>query len=182
MDKPHPLLFRLMSQAPRVLLALLTVVLIGLAYLRFTPRTQAQSQLQPVNFNHQIMVQLGITCVFCHTDATRSPAAGMPSVAKCMGCHSMVTPDNPEIKKVAAYWAQQEPIPWPRVYQVPRFVYFSHRVHVVAGGFNCERCHGDVGNMTVARPVVKMNMGWCLSCHEQQPNAVQLQDCVVCHQ
>ncbi len=48
--------------------------------------------------------------------------------------------------------------------------------------FNCERCHGDVGHMQEARPVVRMNMGWCLSCHETQPNAAQLRDCVVCHQ
>lgn len=183
MDKPHPLLFRLMAQAPRVLLGLAAVALIGMACLLLASRTQAQSSLQPVNFNHQAMVQLGITCVFCHTGATRSPAAGMPSVEKCMGCHKVIATSNPEIQKVAAYWQRQEPIPWPRVNQLPRFVYFSHQVHVAAAGYNCERCHGDVGHMTVDRPVVRFNMGWCLSaCHEQQPNAPQLQDCVVCHQ
>jgi hypothetical protein len=35
--------------------------------------------------------------------------------------------------------------------------------------------------MTVAKPVVRMNMGWCLDCHEKQPNASQLMDCVICH-
>jgi hypothetical protein len=35
--------------------------------------------------------------------------------------------------------------------------------------------------MTETKPVVNMTMSWCLSCHEQQPNAQQLKDCVVCH-
>jgi hypothetical protein len=159
---------------------ILVIILAG-AYFLFGSQAQAAPQ-QPIAFNHQIMVQLGITCVFCHTDATKSSAAGMPSVEKCMGCHKVVATGVPVIQQVAGYWARQEPIPWVRVNQLPRFVYFSHQVHVVAAGLNCERCHGDVGHMTVARPVVKMNMGWCLGCHDQQPNAAQLRDCVVCHQ
>jgi len=90
--------------------------------------------------------------------------------------------DSPEILELAGYWDRQEPIRWARVNQLPRFVYFSHQVHVVAAGLNCERCHGDVGQMKEARPVVKMNMGWCLGCHEEQPNGAQLRDCIVCHQ
>jgi c(7)-type cytochrome triheme protein len=137
---------------------------------------------QPLEFNHKVMVGLGIDCLFCHTDAMRSPAAGMPSVEKCMGCHQLIATNQPVIQELAGYWERQEPIPWERVYQIPRFVYFSHRVHVVAGGLNCERCHGDVSQMTVAEEVVRMNMGWCLSCHDRQDNAAQLRDCVVCHQ
>lgn len=162
--------------------AVAVVIVLGGLYFLFGSKTQAASPQQPIAFNHEVMVQIGIPCLFCHTDATKSPVAGMPSVEKCMGCHKVIATNSPEIQKVAGYWARQEPIPWVRVNQLPRFVYFSHRVHVVAAGLNCERCHGDVGHMTVARPVVKMDMGWCLSCHEQQPNAKQLMDCVVCHQ
>ncbi len=126
------------------------------------------------------MGQLGIQCLYCHNTARVSPAAGMPSVAKCMGCHKVVDPTNPVIKEVAAYWDNQQPIPWVRVNVMPRFVFFSHEVHV-NGGVNCEACHGDVAHMTVAHPVVRMNMGWCLDCHEKQPNASQLMDCVICH-
>jgi hypothetical protein len=154
------------------------IVLVG-ACLLVTPRTQAAPE-QPIAFNHQVMVQLGIQCLFCHTEARRSPAAGIPSVARCMGCHTVIAADTPVIKQVAGYWDRQEPIPWARVNQLPRFVFFSHQVHIAAGR-NCEDCHGDVGHMTVDHPVLTMNMGWCLTCHEQQPNAAQLQDCVVCH-
>jgi hypothetical protein len=164
-----------------IIFGAILVVLIA-AYFLFAPKTQAASQEQPIAFNHQVMVQLGIDCVFCHTEARRSPAAGMPSVELCMGCHKIIGTSSPEIQKLTGYWQRQEPVPWVRVNKLPRFVYFSHQVHVVAGGLNCEQCHGDVGHMSVAQPVVKMNMGWCLHCHEKQPNAPQLMDCVVCHQ
>ena len=167
--------------------ALLLVITLGSAYLFFAGKTQAAPPTQaiseqPIAFNHKVMVQVGIQCLFCHTDARRSPAAGIPSVERCMGCHQTIATNVPVIQQVAGYWARQQPIPWVRVNALPRFVYFTHEVHITAGGLNCERCHGDVGNMTIDRPVVRMNMGWCLSCHETQPNAAQLQDCVVCHQ
>jgi len=158
---------------------LILVILVG-AYLIFAARSRAAPS-QPLAFNHQIMVGMGMQCLYCHNTATRSPAAGIPSVQKCMGCHQVIATDRPGVQTVAGYWERQEPIPWARVYRVPRFVYFSHQVHLNAAGLNCERCHGDVGNMVEVRAVVDMNMGWCLSCHSQQPNAAQLRDCVVCH-
>jgi hypothetical protein len=161
--------------------ALLLLIVLGGVYFLFIAEAEAAPQ-QPIAFNHEVMVQAGISCLYCHADALKSSAAGMPSIEKCMGCHKVIATDSPEIKKLANYWERQEPIPWVRVNQLPRFVYFSHRVHIVAAGLNCERCHGDVGHMTVARPVATMDMGWCLGCHEQQPNARQLVDCVVCHQ
>jgi Cytochrome c7 and related cytochrome c len=158
------------------------VIMIMLAAAFFLLSSQAHAAPeQPIAFNHEVMVQTGIPCLFCHTDAIRSPVAGMPSVEKCMGCHKIIVTNSPEIKKLAGYWKRQEPIPWVRVNQLPRFVYFSHRPHIAAG-LNCERCHGDVGHMTVDHPGVTMDMGWCLSCHAQQSNAQQLQDCIVCHQ
>ncbi len=175
-------LSRLIAGANRTrLLILIGVVIIAGAFFLFRPKTQA-APTQPIPFNHEVMVQLGIKCLFCHTEARRSQAAGMPSVEKCMGCHKQIATGSPAIQQLAGYWERQEPIPWVRVNRLPRFVYFSHQVHVTAAKLDCERCHGDVGHMAEARPVVTMNMGWCLHCHEQQPNADQLVDCVICHQ
>lgn len=158
------------------------IILFGAAYFLFVTRSQAATVTQPMPFPHQTMVQAGVDCVFCHNTAMKSPAANIPSVQRCMGCHKVIATNTPNIQILKGYWDRQEPIPWKRVYTLPRFVYFSHEVHVQAAGLNCERCHGDVGHMMEAQPVVKMNMGWCLSCHDQQPNAAQLKDCVVCHQ
>jgi hypothetical protein len=158
----------------------LTVTAVVATYFFISWQVRAAPE-QPAPMDHEAMVQAGVSCLFCHSDVLKSPAAGIPSVEKCMGCHQVVKVDSPEIKEIAAYWNRQEPIPWARVNQLPRFVYFTHRVHVTSG-LNCERCHGDVGHMEAAEPVTKMNMGWCLDCHEQQPDANQLRDCVVCHQ
>jgi hypothetical protein len=176
---------RVRNRSSRVLRLLLGVSLalivqVGGILLWFSS-SQVTAQ-QPVAFNHEVMVEAGITCLFCHTDAIRSPAAGMPSVQKCMGCHEVIATDVSGIQSVADYWQRGEPIRWVRVNRLPRFVYFSHRVHVVAASLNCENCHGDVAQMELAEPVVHMTMGWCLSCHSKQPNSAQLRDCVVCHQ
>jgi len=166
---------------PLIAGTLLVAVVLGIAYLLRGSRAQAAAQT-PIAFNHKAMVQAGIPCLFCHAGARNSPVAGIPSMEKCVGCHKVIKTDLPAIIELAGYWERQEPISWPRVNRLPRFVYFSHQVHVSAAGFNCERCHGDVGNMAMARRVVDMNMGWCLGCHTQQANAGQLRDCVVCHQ
>ena len=169
-----PLAWRLIAGG-----VLVVLVLVG-TYLIFASSSRAAPQ-QPIDFDHQVMVQVGIQCVYCHNAAIQSPAAGIPSMEKCMGCHQVIATDKPGVQALAGYWERQEPIPWARVYQVTRFVFFSHQVHVTAGALNCERCHGDVGNMVEVYPVVDMNMGWCLRCHNQQPNADQLKDCAVCH-
>ena len=175
---------RIIARTPRVwlLIAGIAIIMIVLAAGYFLSTAQAHAAPpQPIAFPHVTMVQAGIPCLFCHTDAMQSPVAGIPSVEKCMGCHRTIATTAPAIQQVAGYYQRQQPIPWVRVNRLPRFVYFSHRPHIAAG-LNCERCHGDVGHMTVDQPVTTMNMGWCLSCHAQQPNAAQLRDCVVCHQ
>jgi Cytochrome c7 and related cytochrome c len=179
---PFSILQRLKIRHRLVLIGVVVVVVLVLAGLSLfaVANTQAAPE-QPIAFSHESMVQKGIPCEFCHTGVTKSPVAGIPSVAKCIGCHKTNETNSPEIAKLAAFWERQEPIPWARVNQLPRFVYFSHEVHVVDANLNCERCHGDVGHMTVTRPAVNMNMGFCLSCHEQQPNAKQLTDCLTCH-
>jgi hypothetical protein len=161
--------------------ALLIGIVFGTLYLVHASGAQAASRPQ-ISFDHKSMVEAGMSCLFCHPGATKSPAAGIPSVESCMGCHDLIKIDSPQIVELARYWERQEPMHWTRVNRLPRFVYFSHQVHVTAAGLNCERCHGDVGQMAEAHPVVRMNMGWCLGCHEQQPNGDQLRDCIVCHQ
>ncbi len=137
---------------------------------------------QPIAYSHRAHVEAGVQCLFCHPSALRSSVAGIPSVQKCMGCHAVIEADNPAIQEVAGYWERGEPIPWVRVNAQPDFVFFSHQPHLGAG-LNCETCHGDVGSMTVARPAVKMDMGWCLDCHLKQPEAkvARLADCLTCH-
>ncbi len=147
--------------------------------------TRAQvlaSPEQPVAFNHQIHAQAGVQCLFCHSSALRADIAGIPSMQKCMGCHTIIATDNVAVQVLTSYWKRKEPIPWVRVSWQPEFVYFSHQAHLRTGE-NCETCHGDVGRMPLTRPAVKMDMGWCLDCHLLQPEekVVRLADCLTCH-
>ncbi len=164
-----------------VVIILIIATIAATVYFVILPPIQAAAEPQPIDFPHSAMVKAGVTCIFCHNSALKSPAAGIPSVYRCMGCHQTIAPTAPRIQQVKGYYDRQEPIPWVRVNRLPRFVYFTHEVHVGPGGQNCENCHGDVGSMGIDKPVVLMNMGWCLSCHEKQSNADQLRDCVVCH-
>ncbi|UCH60169.1 MAG: cytochrome c3 family protein [Anaerolineales bacterium] len=137
---------------------------------------------QPIAYSHKTHIEAGIQCLYCHSSPLRSDLAGIPSVKKCMGCHNVIANDKPEVQELAGYWEREEPIPWVRVSSQPEFIYFSHLPHL-GTGLSCETCHGDIGQMTVTRPVVKMDMGWCLDCHlkEPQPKATRLADCLACH-
>jgi hypothetical protein len=165
-------------------LALITLLIIaGLAVGVMLTRAQVfAAPEQPIVYSHRTHVEAGVPCLFCHTSALRADVAGIPSVQKCMGCHAIIAAHNPDVQVLAGYWERRQPIPWNRVNRQPDFVYFSHQAHLGAG-INCETCHGDVGHMTVAKPVVKMDMGWCLDCHLKQPEekVARLADCLTCH-
>lgn len=100
---------------------------------------------------------------------------------------------------------EQGPIPWVKVHDLPDFVTFTHKRHVKAG-LACQECHGEVqDDMTVARRVSELTMGWCLNCHESHPSIqenycsadelqaagtcekaelrrTEIKDCYTCHQ
>lgn len=138
---------------------------------------------QPLEYSHRTHVQAGIQCLFCHSGALRSQAAGIPSTDKCIGCHTVIATDRTAVRALADYASRGEEVRWSRVNDQPDFVFFSHQVHLGAG-LNCESCHGEVGAMDVARPVNRMDMGWCLNCHLDQPEdkVARLTDCLACHQ
>lgn len=164
-----------------IIISLLIVIAIvgGVLLTRAQLRTAPQ---QPVAYSHRTHVEAGVQCVYCHSSALRTDLAGIPSVQKCMGCHTIIATDNEAVQSLSGYWERKEPIPWERVNQQLDFVYFSHQAHLQSG-VSCETCHGDIGQMTVTRPVAKMDMGWCLNCHLDQPEekVARLADCLVCH-
>ncbi len=133
---------------------------------------------QPIDFSHRHHVtEIGIDCQMCHIYARRSPVAGIPSVEKCAGCHSQVLSDEPEVQKLLEYWENERPIPWIRVHDLPDYVRFSHKRHVL-GGVDCAECHGDVGQMEIAVQVESLSMGWCVTCHDERSAE---KDCLTCH-
>ncbi len=168
---------------------LFVIILIGLVLLAGGSSIRASqasvasaASAPPVAFSHQAHAQAGVQCLYCHSSATRSDVAGIPSIQECMGCHQTIAADQAPIQALADYWKRQEPIRWPAVNHLPDLVYFSHQPHLGAG-LNCETCHGNVAGMTLARATTNMDMGWCLDCHLKQPQdkAARLTDCLLCH-
>ena len=120
---------------------------------------------QPVPFSHQHHVgELGIDCRFCHRAVTTSANAGMPDTQTCMICHSQIWKDSPVLAPVRASYAENQPIHWQRVNEVPQFVYFDHSIHI-AKGVGCFTCHGRLDEMPLTWKSVDMEMQWCLACH-----------------
>lgn len=147
---------------------------------------------QPIRFSHEIHVGAnGIGCLYCHAFAERSPVAGVPSMARCQGCHKFVKEDKEkpaltaEIKALLTYLESEKPIAWVRVHRLPDHVYFTHQRHVLAG-VQCRECHGEVEKMDVVRQVAPLTMRWCLECHKRKQaerplERAHLTDCVNCH-
>lgn len=158
-----------------VLLAVIVAV-VALAT-RILGQSSASTE-QPIAFSHKLHAgEKQIPCQYCHVYARRGPVAGVPSVERCMGCHSLIATKRPEIRKVAAYWERQQPIPWVRIHNLPDYVYFSHKRHIRAG-LQCQICHGPIESMQVVYRYSSLEMGWCLSCHRQRGVS---RDCATCH-
>lgn len=147
---------------------------------------------QPIRFSHRIHAgEAAIGCTSCHVYAERGPVAGVPSMARCQGCHKFVKedPERPaiarELEPLLDALRRGVAIEWVRVHRLPDHVYFTHQRHVRAG-VRCQDCHGDVERMDVVRQVAPLTMGWCLECHhrkqrEQPAGRARLTECVTCH-
>ncbi len=64
-------------------LSLFSVVAFGIFYTQQSPE-------QPIQFTHQIHVNLGVQCLYCHPGALRGPSPGLPTLTKCWGCHQQI--------------------------------------------------------------------------------------------
>lgn len=144
-----------------------------------TIQAVAPAPAQPIEFSHAIHAgSYGIACQYCHADARRGPYAGLPSVARCMGCHKIVVAQgNPEVQKLHQHWNEKREIPWVRVHKLQGFVHFPHKRHVQVG-LACQTCHGPVETMQRVAQVAPLTMGWCVSCHAERGAPI---DCVICH-
>jgi hypothetical protein len=132
---------------------------------------------QPIPFSHRVHAAAAVECRDCHTTARTKDQAGLPQAARCLLCHQTIAADKPEIRKLAERAAAGESVRWVRVYQVPDFVFFSHKNHL-AGGEKCETCHGPVAERDVLAKEVSTSMTACMNCHTARDVS---NDCHFCH-
>ena len=133
---------------------------------------------QPLPFSHRVHVEKSqIGCTMCHAYAEHSLVAGVPSMARCVGCHKFVSKDKPDVQALVKANDEGRAFEWVRVHRLPDHVYFTHERHVLAG-LACQECHGPVEHMDVVRRVMPLTMGWCVDCHVQRGASL---DCLTCH-
>jgi hypothetical protein len=138
----------------------------------------ADPPVQPIPYSHKQHIALGLKCANCHEMPDPGEMMGIPAVSKCMTCHQSVKKDSPAIQKLAAFAAGKEPVPWVRVYQIPSFVFFSHKNHLDSG-VKCETCHGKVPERERLFRETDISMNGCMNCHRINKASV---DCMFCHE
>ena len=137
---------------------------------------QGYEPAQPIAFSHALHSgQFQINCEYCHFGAAQSRHSGVPPAQLCLGCHSQVKKDAPDIVALTKAVAENRPIEWVRVHRLADYVYFNHSIHVNKG-VGCSSCHGQVNQMPLVFQVSSLQMEWCLDCHRNPENVLRPKD------
>ncbi|HEX4178793.1 MAG TPA: cytochrome c3 family protein [Rhizomicrobium sp.] len=169
--------------AKLTLLAAATGALGGIGWWWAWPRTDYVRHTnwtveQPVPFSHEHHVSgLGLDCRFCHTTVETEANAGMPPTQTCMTCHSQIWTNAGILAPVRDSLANDTPLVWHRINDVPDYVYFNHAIHI-AKGIGCASCHGDVANMPLMQKAKTLTMGFCLDCHRDPAPRLRPKDAI----
>jgi len=138
-----------------------------------------EGPVQPVPFSHALHAgALALGCTACHANPDPGETMSFPALSSCMECHAAVSTGSPAIREIAAAAEAGSQLPWVRVYQIPSYVYFSHREHLAAGA-DCRRCHGAVEERERLFLEGDVTMDGCMSCHLATGSSL---DCAYCHE
>ena len=107
-------------------------------------------------------LHLANVCMNCHTYISEGSIAGTAEIQKI---YDAVGFDPNTRTYIEGY--EQKPIEWVRIHNLPDHAYFNHSQHVVAGGLECQDCHGPVEEMDVLYQYSELTMGWCIECHRE---------------
>lgn len=134
---------------------------------------------QPIPFSHkQHAGAQQLKCATCHKNPDPGERMGLATAALCMQCHEEVKTDSPAIQKLAGFAKDKREIKWVRVYEIPSYVFFSHRAHLTAGS-TCADCHGEVKELEQMYRAKEINMASCVNCHQAKGASF---DCTFCHE
>lgn len=153
----------------KIISLLITAIGLGVVWqgsmFRGLGNQQGYQPAQPINFSHKIHAgDNQIQCLYCHSAADKSQTAGIPAASTCMNCHTKILKDSPEIQKITTALAQNKPIEWIKVNDLPDHVSFNHSRHVTAG-VKCQVCHGAIETEDRVSQADALSMGMCVMCH-----------------
>jgi Cytochrome c7 and related cytochrome c/Class III cytochrome C family len=158
------------ARSPAAMAAVLVAVIPGSA------QQKPRGPEQPIAYSHKQHLALAMACKDCHVNPDLPDEMSLPASSKCMTCHVAIKKDSPAIQKLAAFDRDKKDIPWVRVYKLPDFVFFSHKMHLDAGA-KCEECHGQVGQQDRLFREGDLSMAGCMSCHRERNAAMGCESC-----
>ncbi len=85
----------------------------GVRQIRLPGDHQGFEPEQPIAYSHRLHAgELGIDCQYCHSGASRSRYAGIPSAGVCMNCHRFIKAPRTQIRaeELAAESEGREPV------------------------------------------------------------------------
>lgn len=133
---------------------------------------------QPIPFNHKAHAEANIECVDCHKNAEKKWVAGLPDLDECMLCHQSIATDDEQVQKLIQLTSMGvKKVNWVRIYDLPDFVFFSHKQHAKAE-VSCRECHGPVETREVLAQELSINMISCMKCHGERGAS---NECFLCH-
>ncbi len=120
---------------------------------------------QTVPFSHEHHVGgLGLDCRYCHIRIAQAVTGSMPPTHVCMTCHSQIWTNAGILAPVRDSLANNTPVVWNRVTNLPDYVFFNHSIHI-AKGVGCAECHGPIDRMDLTYKARNMTMTFCIDCH-----------------
>lgn len=145
----------------------------------------------PLAFSHTKHLKLGMKCLSCHSNATKSIDSAdslLPKEAICLNCHNIKAPNPAKAFPKATcdtchpdFVQGSDPKPDPVVLPPPR-LRMTHRAHAILG-IVCGDCHRDMDKqgapsrgMTWSERIPTMAV--CIDCHN---GAAAPAACTTCH-
>jgi hypothetical protein len=133
---------------------------------------------QPLPFSHKLHAKYMPRCSFCHVISASDGDISLPPDAKCMECHDAIAVNSPAIRSLTQSFKDKAPIGWVQIYELPDYVYFSHRVHATNSKIECQTCHGPVAERDQLTKEKPISMTACVECHRSSHAPVK---CNTCH-
>src|SRR5205814_185351 len=90
--------------------------------------------------------------------------SGRRKIVPSGASHAQIWSTSPMLQPVRTSLAENRPLVWQRVHNLPDFVYFHHAIHIQKG-VGCASCHGRVDQMPLMWKAEPLTMEWCLDCH-----------------
>jgi hypothetical protein len=148
-------------------------------------------QRLPLRFDHARHARVGLSCAYCHDQATKSRAATdrlLPPPTRCDACHGT---DHEHLGQVEAGVGPASDCAFcheghraddgnrvARLSVPPANLRFDHAAHT-SRGVACATCHADVARTGLATTRDLPRMRTCTTCHAE--GAAASGDCDVCH-